>query len=170
MHHLKNAPAGKRLVRRGMITIAALSVILTLVVAVAAQNPIPMCVAPVVAMIGVLRYRRNMARRTAKYCRRMLADGQNKSIVGRQRVSLSETDMRCDTDGGSQRVLYGSIERIEEDSRYIYIYNSAVSAQIVPKAQVPQSDLRSFLDNLKRRIPNAAKQAAPADQPAAGEV
>lgn len=90
-----------------------------------------------------------------KYVEKMLKEGPNRGLVGRHTLILSPEGIRDLSEVGETSSLWASVEKVIRDPNYLLIYNSAVSAYVIPaKAFSSATDLQAFADyaDAHRRI------------------
>lgn len=95
-----------------------------------------------------------LLRRKAKA---LYAPGKNKALVGRHSLEISEGALQQRSEGGSDEVHFGAIERVAESPTHVFIYVSALSAHVVPRNKVAQGDLEAFVAQLRSRIAAAVQ-------------
>jgi hypothetical protein len=77
----------------------------------------------------------------------VLAEGKNKGVIGRHKITLNESGLTETTIVNSEFRTWQGIERIEENDIYIFIYISANSAHIIPKKAFANNNLmKDFID------------------------
>lgn len=69
-----------------------------------------------------------------KNTKEMLKEGKNDGLLGEHCMKLSDEGIVDSNFNGETRVKWKGIKKFEEDDNYFYIYNSAVSAYILPKS------------------------------------
>jgi hypothetical protein len=70
-----------------------------------------------------------------------------KSLIGGHRIVIDADGITETTAVGEARVQWSGIDRVEQDSGYVYIYTSAAGAYVVPKrAFNSASDAEAFYD------------------------
>ena len=95
-------------------------------------------------------------RRLRRVVRKLYREGSNKALNGRHRLRLSDDGIHssCPTDDSTIR--WTGISKIEFTPDYLYIYMTAVSAVIVPRARVTLGDFNQFQDELRSRYSASA--------------
>ena len=63
----------------------------------------------------------------------MLKEGKNESLFKERKISLTDEAIIETSSSSQSSTIWSKIDRIEETDRYIYIYNSSISAYIIPK-------------------------------------
>ena len=73
--------------------------------------------------------------------RKMIREGKNEGLLGVHKLLIDSQGIREVTKNGEAQVHWSGIEKYGEDADNLYLYNSAMSALIVPKQAVPELDL-----------------------------
>ncbi len=88
-------------------------------------------------------YFKRQIKRTAT---KMIREGQNEGILGKHSMVFTEEGLREISSKGETTVYWAGIERFNEDAFNFYLYNSAITAFIVPKKELINVDeVRSLL-------------------------
>jgi hypothetical protein len=83
------------------------------------------------------------------YTKRLYTGGKNRGTVGWHCLEITETGLRETSETGVQEIRFEGIERIAESPSYVFIYVSALTAHVVPKAAVTDGDLAAFVGQLR---------------------
>jgi hypothetical protein len=163
--HMRVSPTGKRTLVRlavsaGVLTfLGSVGLIAVLNAFVFAKQPIGLVITLPCALVGAAvvaaRARGMLDRSVARSVTRMLAEGQNKSLLGWHRLALGERAVRSESEVSSSEVSYGALERVDETPAHVFVYTGATSAFVVPKAAVSAGELGPFVEELRRRIADA---------------
>jgi hypothetical protein len=70
---------------------------------------------------------------TMNNVRKMLKEGDNKSILGRKILELSEKGLHITGNAGEGSYNWQSIIRLEENEKYLFLYQSSYTAIVIPK-------------------------------------
>ncbi|MGM7637492.1 YcxB family protein [Bacillus sp. Hm123] len=80
----------------------------------------------------------------------MIQEGTNEGLLGEHHMILSEEGIIDSTSNGETKVTWSGIKTISEDKHNIYLYNSSVSAYILPKREV--DDVEEIKNYLKSKV------------------
>ena len=105
-----------------------------------------------VGLVGALVYSPIQTWSVVRNARTRYSEGKNIGLSGWHRLSLREDASYEESEGGSDLRLFKAIERIEQNKSHVYIYTSALTAFVVPKAKVARGDLATFVGELRARI------------------
>jgi hypothetical protein len=93
--------------------------------------------------------RSTIIRRTS----RLLSEGSNKAIIGKQQITTSDEGLVCETQAGNSRINWSSIEKVVQNDEYIFLYVGATNAIVIPKRAFPSfQDQSEFLDVVNTRV------------------
>lgn len=65
--------------------------------------------------------------------KKMLEEGNSENLFKERKISLTDEAIIETTSSSQSSTIWSRIDRVEETDRYIYIYNSSISAYIIPK-------------------------------------
>ena len=88
--------------------------------------------------------------------RRVLTEGSTKGIIGEHELEISSDGVRERTSMNDGRHTWGSVDRIVEDDRYIFIYLQATMAHIIPKSTFATVDQANLFISEARSLKAAA--------------
>lgn len=83
--------------------------------------------------------------------RKMVNEGKNEGLLGTHELFIDSQGIREVTKNGETHVRWSGIEKCGEDAVNVYLYNSAMSAMIIPKKAVPE--LESLRKLLAEKVP-----------------
>jgi hypothetical protein len=79
--------------------------------------------------------------------RKLLSEGDNKAFFGHQTITVSPEGLFSKTQVGESKLNWTAIDKVVQNGDYIFIYNSAVSAIVIPKVAFPTDEAKQeFLD------------------------
>ena len=78
--------------------------------------------------------------------KKMFKEGKNVGLLGEHVLSLNEEGLVESSANGQIKVNWSGITDFKEDEQYFYLYNSSVSAYIIPKRDLINSEeVENFL-------------------------
>jgi YcxB-like protein len=63
----------------------------------------------------------------------MIGEGRNRTLLGRQRVTISPESITRSSDFDQTTVRWSAVERVIKDKNHAFVYTSALTAIIVPR-------------------------------------
>ncbi len=87
----------------------------------------------IIGVVWIVYYPKYFYGLIIKNTKKMLKEGKNDGLLGEHKMILSEEGLIDFNINGETKVKWVGIKKIEEDENYFYIYNTAVSAYILPK-------------------------------------
>ncbi|MCK5741620.1 MAG: YcxB family protein [Chlorobi bacterium] len=81
---------------------------------------------------------------TLRKFRKMLGEGDNSSILGLHRLILNEDGLQYFKPDSEGKMKWSAFKKLVQTEDYYFLYNSAISAMIIPKKKV-DVDLGEFL-------------------------
>jgi hypothetical protein len=154
IYHMKNSKsANKALTIQRIftpITLLLFGYVLTLI------SDIPLVISlPIFLLSGVLWYiffPKYFYSHVVKQVRKMTREGRNDDLLGEHTLHISDEGLVDVTKNGETKVTWSGIKDFKEDQHSLYLYNSAVSAYILPKRDI--SNIDELKNLIKAKIPN----------------
>jgi hypothetical protein len=88
----------------------------------------------------------------------MFKEGKNRGTLGSHEIRIGEDAIVDETDSGTQIVKWQAVEKVAKTEKYIIIYISSVSAQIIPRRSfLNDNSYEEFYDLVLTKI-NSASQ------------
>lgn len=160
MYHIGNSQALSRIRWSQVACILLLSFILFAYSSWAEQTWTPLLVwamtSPLLAFITLWLYwaqiRRNL--------RKLIAEGKNHGLFGPKVLEVVNGQVIERSRGRMSGIDIDYLERIVVTPAYLFIYHTAVSAFVVPRAFVSDDELNDFLDALREEGPDLTERPA----------
>lgn len=102
-------------------------------------------------------FRQNIERQTEK----MLAEGKNTGLLGRQEVEVDADGVVGRNSHGEIRARWSSVERIRVTKAQILVYISSVQAIVVPRRELGEGQDERLVEALEDAWAEAAGEGAP---------
>ncbi|UTW64383.1 YcxB family protein [bacterium SCSIO 12741] len=102
-----------------------------------------------VVMMGlwIWLYPKRFDKRVLKQVRNTIESGDNSAILGSTSIQFEEEGITHKTPEVERKLKWSGIKRVGESDEYFFLYDSAVSAIVIPKKkiQVAEEELREVL-------------------------
>ena len=72
-------------------------------------------------------------RKLKKIAAGMIGEGRNRTLLGKQRVTISPEGVTKSSDFDRTTTAWSGVERVIKDNNYVFVYISALTAIIVPR-------------------------------------
>lgn len=92
----------------------------------------PLIIFGLISILWIVFYPKYFYYLIMRQSKKMLKEGKNDGLLGEQQMTLSEDGIVYLANGESQ-VKWPGIKKVVEDSDFFYLYNSSISAYILPK-------------------------------------
>lgn len=148
MFHVKNSKTARRSLNIQRFLLPVVFIIAAFLFSTFGDLPVmeAFIVYAIVAILWILFYPKYFYRHIAKMTKRMLKEGKNEGMLGDHVMKLTDEGIVDSTANGETKVNWPGIIEFKEDDNNIYLYNSAVSAYILPKRELKDiAEVRSFL-------------------------
>lgn len=147
LSHIKRSKTGKRmlLLQRSVGPIIFLGVAFILSTLLEETNWWLYSVYGIFSIVWFLYYPTYFERHIRKQTRRLINERSNEGMIGPHTMELDKSGL-CDQNAyGETRVSWSGIKEIVEEEEYLYLYNSSVSAYILPKRGQDIEEVRRWL-------------------------
>ncbi|WP_027409753.1 YcxB family protein [Anoxybacteroides tepidamans] len=102
----------------------------------------------IMGLLWIVFYPNYFYRVVARNAKRMIRDGNNEGLVGEHHLVMTEEGVVDSTSCGETKVSWSGIKDFKESEGYFYLYNSAVSACIIPKRDVEDvEETRTYIQS-----------------------
>ena len=104
----------------------------------------------VVSILWIIFYPKYFYSYVIRNTKKIIKEGKNDGLIGEHHMILSEEGIIDATSNGETRVSWFGIQTLSEDKHNIYLYNSSVSAYILPKREL--DDVEEIKTYLKLKV------------------
>ena len=107
----------------------------------------------VVSILWVIFYPRYFYSYVIRGTKKMMKEGKNDGLLGKHHMILSEYGIIDSTSNGETKVTWSGIKTLSEDKQNIYLYNSSVSAYILPKRELDDvEEIKTYLNSKVQNV------------------
>ncbi len=114
---------------------------------------IPTSIFTVISILWMIYYPKRLTIRTLKKVKKILEDPVNSKIIGEHTIELSGQGLKITKPESENFINWNGLIRIAETKNYYFIYNTSISAIVIPKLKI-ESDLIEFDSFLKKYFQN----------------
>ena len=166
-YHLENSPSHIRQNRFVIFGVAIIFVLMPLIMGsiMYVSNPRPdfsnwvieqTVLTSIVAILWIILIPPVIKAYNNFFTRKVINEGKNKGLFGLKKVILSEEYFKAIDDTSETIVKWGAFEKVVEHEGYIFIYNTAVTACIIPqRAFKSDEEKKQFVKVVNGFIENA---------------
>ena len=91
--------------------------------------------------------------------KKMLKEGNNKNLLQKRKLIVTDKAIIETSTASETKTPWSDINKVEETSEYIYIYNSSISAYIIPKRVLGnRNKINTFLEEIYKHHPSSMRQ------------
>ena len=91
--------------------------------------------------------------------KKMLKEGNNKNLLQKRKLFLTDEAIIETSTASETKTPWSDVNKVEETGEYIYIYNSSISAYIIPKRVLGnQNKINTFLEEIYKHHPSSMRQ------------
>ena len=153
MFHIRNSKSAMRSLKIQRFAVPIIYIILPFVFPNALDSTFIFTLITffIVSILWVVFYPKYFYKSVNRRLKKMIKEGKNEGLIGEHKLITTVEGITDTTSYGETKVNWSGIKSLKEDSDYLYIYNSSVSAYILPKRDL--KDVEQIRDYLNSRIP-----------------
>ncbi len=136
--HLEHSPSNKRnkIIRYVLITVLMINALLAIIKGQVFTTIVFILLAAFVIFFWQKVFKYFVSRQV----KAMYKEGKNQGTIGCHDMTIGDDAIVQENDSGSYMTKWNYVEKVLKTERFILVYNSAVSAYIIPR--------RGFVDNI----------------------
>ncbi|MBB4824808.1 hypothetical protein HNO89_002034 [Sporosarcina luteola] len=148
VHHVKNSNVGRNSLRWQRVVSPLLFLLFAYFLSVSTdlEAGTLFVVFGVTAILWVLFYPKYFYWHVTRQVRKALKEGKNEGLVGSHVLKMNKQGLTDTTSNGESKMTWQAVKQFKEDTGHFYLYNSAVSAFIIPKRDVDAEAFRKFVN------------------------
>lgn len=150
LFHIKNSRVGKRSLLLQRALSPFIFILFAFVYAKIAQLAfLPLFLTfAVISLLWIIFYPKYFYGLISRNAKKMIKEGKNDDLLGHHQLQLSEDGLIDTTAHKETKASWAGITSIQEDDGYFFLYNSSVSAYILPKRVLQDvEDVRQYLQS-----------------------
>lgn len=102
----------------------------------------------VLSILWVIFYPKLFYRHVRKNVQKMFKEGKNEALLGEHTMILMDEGFVESNSSGESKVKWSGIQEVKEDEEFLYLYNSAVGAYIIPKRDLlNQVEIKTYIQS-----------------------
>jgi Tfp pilus assembly protein PilE len=110
----------------------------------------------IVSILWVIFYPKYFYSYVTRNAKKMLKEGKNDGLLGEHHLIMTEEGIVDSTSYGQTKVNWSGIKNFKEDKYNFYLYNSSVSAYIIPKREL--NNVEEIRNYLKSKLTHIEKE------------
>ena len=100
----------------------------------------------IVSILWIIFYPKYFYHHIIRHVKKMIKEGKNDGLIGQHSLNMTEEGIVDSTSFDENKVTWSGIKAFKEDKKYFYLYNSSVSAYILPKRDLHSvEEIRNYL-------------------------
>jgi len=151
MYHIKNSKSAIRSLNAQRYLTPVFFILLSYILSLAGDTPfLELFIAFfITSILWILFYPKYFYSSVTRRIKKMFREGKNGGLLGEHVLSMTNEGLIESTSNGQTKVNWSGIISLKEDNQYFYLYNSSVSALILPKREVANVEEASNFINSK---------------------
>jgi hypothetical protein len=156
LHYLNHSPHCLR-IRRIMSILAPAIWFLALMVGASKHLLVSLVVWILISLAWVWWFPRYQFWHAKRTTAKLMKEGQNAGFLCEHRIEITPEYMIETTDVGETKVFWRGVEKIAEDSGYLYFYTGAMQAHVIPRrAFASRAEAQEFRETARHYREQAA--------------
>lgn len=150
LYHIKNSKTGKRaLALQRFLTPLFFIMISYIYSVISDMSFLPLFITFLVtSILWVIYYPKYFYRLISRNTKKMIKEGKNDGLLGDHQLKMTDEGLVDISSNKETKVTWSGITSFKEDDNSFYLYNSSVSAYILPKREIDYVDeLRTFVQS-----------------------
>lgn len=116
-----------------------------------ASFPVMLITFLIISILWIIFYPKYFYNYVIRNTKKMIREGKNDGLLGEHHLIMTEEGIEDSTTYGETRVSWSGLKNFEEDNYNFYLYNSSLSAYVIPKREV--SNVEVMKNYLNSHIP-----------------
>ncbi|CAM3114981.1 YcxB family protein [Filibacter tadaridae] len=148
LYHVKNSKTGNRALKLQRFLSPLFFIVIAYIYSIMSGIPfLPLFITfLVMSILWILFYPKYFYSLIARNTKKMIKEGKNDGLLGNHHLKITEEGLVDTSSHKETKVSWSGITRFKEDDSYFYLYNSSVSAYILPKREIDHVDgLRMYI-------------------------
>ncbi|MEH7253690.1 YcxB family protein [Neobacillus niacini] len=149
LFHIKNSDSASKSLNMQRYSIPFIYLIVAYLFSNLADIPFLYAFIPFlfVGILWVVFYPKYFQNRIISQTKKMIREGKNEGLLGEHTMLLTEEGIVDTNPTGETKVKWSGIIKMKEDQANLYLYNSSVSAYILPKREFKDlEEVRSYFE------------------------
>ncbi|AYC30530.1 YcxB family protein [Paenisporosarcina cavernae] len=140
MHHIENSKTVQTSLKLQRFGIPILYLFVAIVLSRVTEMPLAYLLVgfAILGLAWILFYPRYFYRSIKKRTEKFIQEGDSKGILGTHEMTLTDEGITDISEGRQTSASWQSLQRLTEDDHNLYIYNTSMSAYILPKQEIAQ--------------------------------
>lgn len=150
LYHIKNSKTGKRALMLQRFLSPLFFIIVSYVYSMIGNMPfLPLFITFfILSILWIVFYPKYFYRLITRNVRKMIKEGKNEGLIGQHQLKLSEERLVDTSSNKETTITWTGITGFKEDNGYFFLYNSSVSAYILPKREMDHVDeVRQYIQS-----------------------
>lgn len=142
LFHAKNSPAVQKQVTMQRIFVPVLYIVLAILASIFLDMPFLILFIPflIIGILWSIFYPAYFYRLIKRNATKMMREGKNEGVLGAHKMIFTEDGLREISPKGELSISWSGIENFGEGPSGFYLYNSGLSALIIPKKELGNSE------------------------------
>ena len=148
LYHVKNSETGKKALNMQRFLSPVIFIISAYVISIFSEMSfLPLLITFLItSIIWVIYYPKYFYGLITRNVKKMIKEGKNDGLLGDHHLVMTDEGIVDTSSNRETKVSWPGIVNFKEDNENLYLYNSAVSAYILPKRELDYvDDVRNFI-------------------------
>ena len=163
VHHRERSQAMRKQMRQAAGTIIALILLMGAGFAFGSEQPaLPLGVAVIICVFFVILLAKSQKSvQTVGSIKKFYDEGDTRALIGCREMTLTDHTFVMRSPWVRHEVAYSVLTDVSGTDDHTFVFITALSAEIIPRAAVVEGDYAAFVAELRKRFDAAGKDDAP---------
>ncbi|RDW17394.1 YcxB family protein [Oceanobacillus chungangensis] len=142
LFHMKNSKSVMRSLNIQRFLTPVFFILISYLFSKIAETPFLFAFIPffIMSILWIIFYPKFFYKTIIRNVKKMIREGQNGGLIGEHHMIFTKDEITESTSTDETKVKWSGIQAFKEDNDYFYLYNSSVSAYILPKRELTNVD------------------------------
>ena len=150
LYHIKNSKSAIRSLNVQRFLTPVFFILLSYIISLVGDTPfLELFIAFfITGILWILFYPKYFYSTVTRRIKKFIREGKNGGLLGEHILSMTDEGLVESTSNGQTKVDWSGIIGFKEDNEYFYLYNSSISALILPKRELTnEEEIRNFINS-----------------------
>ena len=142
MYHIKNSKTGKKALNLQRFSSPIIFLIFSYVFSIISDIPLLISFSTflVMGILWIIFYPKHYYRHIIRNTKKFIKEGKNDGLLGDHTMTMTDEGIVDISSNRETKVSWSGIDRFKEDNENLYLYNSSLSAYILPKRELDNAE------------------------------
>ncbi len=150
LFHIKNSKTAIKALNMQRFLPPIFFIILSYILSTVGNTSLPVILtaSPILSILWIIFYPKYFYNYVIRNTKKMIREGKNDGLLGEHQLIMTKEGIEDSTTYGETKVSWSGLKNFEEDNYNFYLYNSSLSAYVIPKRELSNAEaMRNYLNS-----------------------